>query len=292
MSPPARWLLAAGFAAVLPVLLPAEAPSLDAVLARTAAYVAAFERQLSGIVGEETYEQQETGGEHRTLKSDLLLVRPPGLGRWVEFRDVFEVDGKPVRDRRERLSELFQQPAESALEQARRIVNESSRFNVGTLLRTINSPLFPLHMLESSNQWRFRFARTAGDKAKAATDALPDSPLYRVSTEVWVIRFDERESPTLVQDPERHRDVFSHGRFWIEPDTGRVLMAAVSWAHPDVDAELTVSFQSEPLLGLLVPAEMRESYSDRRHRQGGKPARIDARATYGRFRPFQPSEAP
>ena len=31
---------------------------------------------------------------HRTLKSDLLLVRPVGADAWMQFRDVFEVDGR------------------------------------------------------------------------------------------------------------------------------------------------------------------------------------------------------
>jgi len=44
---------------------------------------------------------------------------------------------------------------------------------------------------------------------------------------------------------------------------------------------IDVSYQSEPLLGLLVPIEMRESYDGRRTRSHTK-----AVATYGRFRQF------
>jgi len=44
---------------------------------------------------------------------------------------------------------------------------------------------------------------------------------------------------------------------------------------------IDVSYQSEPLLGLLVPIEMRESYDGRRTRSNTK-----AVATYGRFRQF------
>ena len=36
----------------------------------------------------------------RELKSDLLLVKPPRESRYVEYRDVFKVDGAAVRDRR------------------------------------------------------------------------------------------------------------------------------------------------------------------------------------------------
>jgi hypothetical protein len=47
-----------------------------------------------------------------------------------------------------------------------------------------------------------------------------------------------------------------------------------------VRATINVSYQSEPVLGFLVPAEMREHYEA--HGQS-----IDGRATYGEFRQFQ-----
>jgi hypothetical protein len=43
-----------------------------------------------------------------------------------------------------------------------------------------------------------------------------------------------------------------------------------------------VSYQSEPVVGLLVPIEMRGSYDSPR---GG--ARVEERATYANFRQFQ-----
>src|SRR5262249_36082550 len=93
-------------------------PALDHVLKRAGAYVTEFQRLLSGVVAEESYVQDileggassmtgrpqtRLGLTHRDLKSDLLLVRPAGGDRWIQFRDVFEVDGKAVRDRSERL---------------------------------------------------------------------------------------------------------------------------------------------------------------------------------------------
>ena len=59
-----------------------------------------------------------TGPRHRELRSDLVLIRTGDLLGWQMFRDVFEADGGPVRDRQERLSRLFEQPARVALEQA------------------------------------------------------------------------------------------------------------------------------------------------------------------------------
>jgi hypothetical protein len=287
---PRRAVLAVLLAVALPGTAPAQPPTLDAVLTRAAAYVAGFERQLSGIVAEETYVQREIPGTTRTLRSDFLLVRPPGLDRWVHFRDVFEVDGSPVRDRQERLSALFQQPASDALEQARRIVMESARFNLGDVERTTNSPVFPLRVLERGNQWRFRFSRVDAAKRQdesAADAGLPDTPNFRVSTEVWIVRFRERETPTLVRDPNHNWNVLSSGRLWIEPSTGRVLMSDMTWDHPEVRATMTVSYQSEPLLGMLVPVEMRERYEDRRTHARIRHPTVEGTATYSRFRRFQ-----
>jgi hypothetical protein len=264
-------------------------PSLDAVLQRAAEYVEAFHRRLSGIVAEEHYVQtaeyphgERWTGERsrRELRSDLLLVRPGGTGDWVQFRDVFEVDGRPVRDRRERLVPLFLQPAASRAAQLMRIRAESARYNIGTVERTVNTPTLPLLFLEPVNQKRFAFTR-ASSRATAAL-ARPSEPpggAFRASTEVWIVDFREKQDGTLIRD-ERGRDVPARGRFWIEPSSGRVLMSELTAKTGRVRATIDVSYQSEPLVGLLVPIEMRERYTTR------DAERIDGVATYGRFRQF------
>jgi hypothetical protein len=270
----------------------ADAPlslSLDAVLQRAAAYVAAFHRQLSGIVAEEHYLQtaQYPHGDRyanepsrRELRSDLLLVRPGGAGDWVQFRDVFEVDGAPVRDRGERLVPLFLQPPASRATQLMRIRGESARYNIGTVERTVNTPTLPLVFLEAAHQRRVAFKRAS---ARATTALAPPSEAagaaFRTSTEVWIVDFREKEDGTLIRD-ERGRDVPARGRFWIEPASGRVLMSELTADTRHVRATIDVSYQSEPLVGLLVPIEMRERYVTR----DGE--RIDGVATYGRFRQF------
>jgi hypothetical protein len=59
-------------------------------------------------------------------------------------------------------------------------------------------------------------------------------------------------------------------------------MGEIVTRNDDVTARLTVSFQSEPLLGLLVPVEMREEY-----RMKDNANRIIGSASYGKFRRFQ-----
>jgi hypothetical protein len=261
---------------------PSRPPDLKTVLARAAAYVDEVREKLSGIVAEETYVQRQLPGERRELRSDLLLVRSETFPRWLQFRDTFEVDGEPVRDRGERLTRLFLDPA-TAVERAKRIASDSSRYNLGGVIRTINVPVMPLVFLEPDIQKRLRFSRASGMEQP---EAPADSPgHFRVASEVWVVRFEERERPTIVRDPANRGNVPTQGRFWIEPQSGRVLMSEMRASHPNVRADILVSYQSEPLLGLLVPIAMHESY--RSTRPPMTLGRIEATATYSKFRQFQ-----
>jgi hypothetical protein len=264
------------------------------VLRRAGAYVEDFQRQLSGIVAEETYIQEvippmgmnATGGriQRRQLRSDLLLVRPEKEVTWVQFRDVFEVDRRPVRDREERLVRLFLHADASSARQADHIRAESARFNIGRIERTMNVPVLPLAVLAPSSQDRFRFTvdENGGDERPRIGNApVPSSPIFRATAEVWIVKFEEQQGPTLVYT-SGGRNIFSRGRFWIEPITGRVLMSEMITEDPAVRGELVVSYQSEPLLGLLVPIELRERYSE-----GARRPTITGQATYSNFRRFQ-----
>jgi len=278
-------MILAAASASLTAHVPSPPPDLKTVLARAAAYVDEFREQLSGIVAEEHYVQQQVPGDRRELRSDLLLVRSETTPRWLQFRDTFEVDSNPVRDRADRLTRLFLQPAATAIEQAQRISAESSRYNLGSVLRTVNVPLMPLMLLERDIQSRFRFSRVADRETRVSPLDETAVGLFRVTTEVWVVRFEEPERPTIVRDPVKRGDVPTQGRFWIEPQSGRVLMSEMRASHPEVRADITVSYQSEPVLGVLVPIAMHESY--RRTRPPISMGRIEATATYGKFRRFR-----
>src|SRR5678816_2610214 len=143
-----------------------ELPLLDDVLDKVTDYVSVYTRAFVGVVAEETYRQEvrlrSTGNDlrgfplegqrqMRTLKSDVLLVRAPAGDRWLQFRDVFEVDGKPVRDRAERLTKLFLQPSASMQRQVDDIAAASARYNIGDVNRNINLPVFALTVLEPQN---------------------------------------------------------------------------------------------------------------------------------------------
>jgi hypothetical protein len=242
------------------------------------------------VVAEEHYVQEVKAFARRPgrlsnpmrseLHSDLLLVKPIGGGEWTEFRDVFEVNGIAVRDRRDRLTRLFLEGSASAREQIGRILDESSRFNIGEIARNINTPVFALQILESTNQARFRFKRTRDRVPATVAQGAPVPGAFRAGAEVWAVEFEETRAGTLIKT-DRMRDLPSSGRFWIDPFTGRVLMSELVAKNRDIAATVDVSYQSEPLVGFLVPVEMRENYRDRHG------ARVEGVAEYGRFRQFQ-----
>lgn len=257
-------------------------PSLEVVLARAAAYVTSYQTGLAGIVAEEHYRQnvlgtQRRGGtqlrEFRDLRSDLLLVKPGSDGGWLQFRDVFEVDRKPIRDRDERLYKLFVGASADRNAQAEAIQTESSRYNIGPIRRTINMPMLALLLFDRGNQSRFTYARAKAGNVKrfAALAAEAD---------VWLIEYREAQTGTVVRGAD-DKDIPSRGRVWIDSRTGRFLRTELISEDTEVRALIDVSYRAEAGLELLVPSEMRETYELKRTL-----ARIDGRATYGRFRQF------
>lgn len=273
------------FLAAVPAF--AQQPDLATVLTRAATYVVEFQRQLSGVVAEEQYVQDvryplATGTRyglraltHRELKSDLLMVKPVGGDRWMQFRDVFDVDGKPVRDRSERLMQLFVSPSASSASQAERIIEESTRYNIGDLQRTVNLPVFALLILDPGNQPRFVFKRTDH------RDPMLGQGAPRLSDDLLVIEYQEVEKHTMIRTTNG-RDLPARGRFWIEPASGRVIASELIAEDLMLKGTIEVDYQLEPAIRLLVPVTMRERYDIRRDG-----SRVDGQAFYSHFRQFQ-----
>jgi hypothetical protein len=271
----------------------ADGPPLPEVMQQVATYVADFEQRLSRVIVEERYQQLVVPKKPRpcakddlycasqiiipayvTLRSDLSLIKTGVEATWTQYRDVFEVNQLPVRHRDERLARLLAQPA--SREQLQAIVNESARFNVGSVVRNINTPLFALQILRADMQPRFRFRLAPRGRPAAASQ--PGGGAFRLAVEVWCVEFSERAKPTLVHD-EKGKDVPASGRFWIEPDTGRVVMSELKFDKSGLRSSLTVSYQSEPMLGMLMPVQMREEYLQRK-----SGTVTTGTATYGQFR--------
>lgn len=254
--------------------------SLEELLARAGAYVESFQRNFGSVVAEERYEQTmrrapgsnttsvQRGGSGPTqtvLVSDFLLVQVPGEG-WLPFRDVFERDGKQIRDREERLAKLFLGGSRNAIDQARAIMNEGARYNIGNIERNINTPTLPLPFL-TMLKGRFTF------KLVKREDDDPGE----------VIEFKETGRPTFITTAG-NRDLPVNGRFWVDARDGTVLRTELHAVDTSVEAHITVNYELDAGTGLRVPARM-----DERYRRGRDPNEVRGVATYSRFRRFQVS---
>ena len=266
----------------------AQEPTFAAVMARAADYVARYQTQLRGLVAEEHYRQnlistapgrvgvnarRGPAREGRELKSDLLLVKLADGDFWMQFRDVFEVDRKAIRDRDQRLFKLFVEAKAGARAHANQIQQESSRYNLGPLMRTINVPIMALLFLERNVQPVITFRQGKAGNVKRF-EGLAETGA------VWMIEYREEQQGTMVKGAN-DRDIPSHGRIWLDSRTGRVLQTELISEDTDLRADINVTYRAEPGLDLLVPGEMREIYLIHRSSM-----RIDGRATYSKFRQF------
>jgi hypothetical protein len=259
-------------------------PALDVVLERAGRYVADYQKGLRGIVAEETYIQNVTTSraagsrgrlsrEGRQLKSDLLLVKLPTEERWLQFRDVFEVDRRPVRDRDQRLYKLFVDAAPDAKAQADAIQSESARYNLGPVLRTINVPVLAMYFFDKAFALGVQYSFAKTGNVKRLADLAP-------AESIVVVEFKETGTGTAIRG-EKNRDMPSHGKAWIDHTNGRILQTELVCQDTSLTASIYVSYRSEAGLPVLVPEEMREIYVMSRGE-----TRIDGRAKYGRFRQF------
>jgi hypothetical protein len=256
----------------------ARSPELEMLLGKLSDYVQAYTGHYSALVAEESYHQSvPLERRQRRLRSDLLFIRSEPSAEWVSFRDVFEVDGRPVRDRELRLEKLFLAPAPEARARLEAIRDESARYNLSPIVRNINVPLYPLKILLPENLARFVFS--LGQAAQVD------------GTKVRSVRFTEVGRPALVRDLEGH-DVPLQGRFLVEPATGAIIESTVSAGLTTYFASIVVRYARNAKMGLWVPAEMKERYSavvqGGTMRQTGE-SLLEATARYSNFRRFQVS---
>lgn len=261
----------------------AQEPSLPQLLARATEYVEELHAQLSGVVMEERYQQRASSPgfgfgndsyERVTLRSDYLLVRPEGSERYFGFRDVFEANGSRVRDREERLTQLFLDGRSTVDRRVQGILTDSARYNVGDIQRNTNTPTLALLFLRQSYKPRFEFERVRDRSPSLGIDEPDDDG-------VWVIAYRETW-PTTVIRRRRGGNLPAGGRYWIDPRTGRVLVTELALEDEGLESLVTVRYERPEELDHLVPVEMRERYNNRR-----SGSRVEGTATYSRFRRFQ-----
>jgi hypothetical protein len=269
-------LAVAVVAAAIPFSPTSDKPSLKEVMRRVTQYVDEYGEKASIVVATERYTQAFTGSggggdQKRVLVADFAIVKAEANHTWIGFRDVIEVDGKPLPDRENRLIDVLMSSSGS-FDEARRISDESARFNIGGLLRNFNVPTTVLFFFARENVDRFKFSRK--DRRQDAA---------------WEIQFREVYRPTLIRTPDGV-SVPAEGTIWVNPSDGTILRTHLRVAPPRERsesglAEIEVTFQRVDSLAMWLPASMDESYLDLR----GRTTHTAAHAEYDNYRRFETS---
>lgn len=241
--------------------------ALDDLLDRATRYVLAYEQSFTLLVADEVYLQEirrppnpgtnltrtNPGGgmlaggamKIQELRSDFLLVQLGEGAGWMQVRDVFEVNASKVRDRDDYLISLFVSSHPARFEEADRVVQESKKFNIGTVDRSVNHPTLAMMFLHPRVRERFAFD-------DQGIDTLNMRSVVRLG-------YREMTRPTLIKTT-RGRDLALAGNLWIDSATGTVVKTELNVADPDVRAQVTVTFRNDDKLKMWVPSQMEEYY--------------------------------
>lgn len=271
----------AGILAALGTFAATQFPDANVLREQLDTYLLQYEPQLSALVAEELLIQRDAptrqaavnaapDTKHRRLVSEVAFISLPGGTGWLGLRRAVMLNGKELPDAGPPLGALLTDGDPDDMDQARLLLAESARLNLG-LPRTTNLPNLPLEFLHPRNRRRFAHRIDGTEKIRGITTLR--------------MVFSEASSPTMIQRPEGG-DMTSVITAWVEPGTGRLFRAQVKTRDARMgvlpfDATVWVDFKLEEKLGLLVPAEMKEAFYSGRFREGTGTAR------YTKYRRFQ-----
>ena len=262
------------FALPLPVQEPAV--ELQEVLKRASEYVTHYEGDLGNLIGSEEYVQTSTWlsgdrrvsrRERRRLSSDFLIIQVES--EWAALRKVNRVDGFAEKQTEPDFEDAFDNSWEANMKRLASMKAESTRYNLGDILREINLPTFGLKVLRKGEAPRFVFERAGSAKVEGI--------------QAWTVRFREVKGRPLVVGG-KGEFLYSKGTLWIEPASGRVLRTEISvenpHTRPPVRGTTTVTYGPGKKVEMLVPLLMIEHYESDHNT-------VEARADYSNFRPFE-----
>jgi hypothetical protein len=180
------------------------------------------------------------------MRSDFLLVQLGGDGEgWMPFRDTYEVKGRKLRERDDRLLKLFTSSDRDRFEKAERLTEISNKLHLGNVTRSINIPTLAMMFVHPRVNERFEF-----------TDGGEETIAGRVLRKA---NYREVARPTLIKTT-RGRDLALTGVLWIDPFSGTVVKSELNAADPAVRCQVIVTFRREESLDLWVPDKMEEYY--------------------------------
>lgn len=244
------------------------------VLAAAARYVARFEDTFSLVLSDEQFVQDvayfpallhDARPRHREMRSEMLFMRLEEEQRWMAVRSVQQVDGRIIPDSHARIEVLLHDEGPRAA-RTRGLLDESARFNLGSIDRNISDATAVLRYLDPAMQPRFDFA-------VAGSETVHDR-------RAWKLGFTERQRPTIIQ--HNGLDFPSSGWVFVAQDDGAVLGTVLTLSARDVHVRIAADYTLNDELELWVPSRMEEQYLD--PRSPGEA--IHCVATYANFRRF------
>jgi hypothetical protein len=254
-------LTCAAVACAALVPLRAQEASRELLLQRVAAYVQRFVDDLTNVVAEEELRQEFrlSAPKRRILRSDFLLVRYPGEEKlYLTFRDVLEVDGKPVRDQQERITRLFLEPFDDAVRRAGEIQRDGLRHSAPN--GRLADPLAVVAFLQAGYHQNFQFS-VGGAAPKWGADVR------------------ELRMTQIVESGSRQIPI--QATAWIAEGSGRVVRTEMRTGRAPSIRLTTTTFGVDRALQIDVPVEMRDSVPF------GKDDEFLGTAVYRNFRRFQ-----
>jgi hypothetical protein len=290
-------------------------PATTEIMQKVAEYVAKYGEQASAIVGTEKYSQLVTLEgtpplPPKRLVAEFAIVRA-GNG-WTGFRDVVEVGGNKVPDRKDRLERMLTEMTGSEADLIK-IASENARYNVGPISRNINTPTAALFFFQAANLPRFTFTRKGTKKIDGV--------------ETVEIEFKETQKPTLIAR-RNGADVPMEGALWVVAADGTVVrtrlrmknfadtMALPGQEAPrdrpapnpnvatggkprdtgldqlssrdlETNADIEVTYKKDADIGIWLPSEMNEQYQGPVYGFGApKDGRASTKASYSGFKKF------
>lgn len=272
--------------AAVPLLSAQTSLSVKDVMQRVERYVDSYGEKASIVVCTERYEQESRGSlsaevKKRTLVSDFAIVRADAIHGWLGFRDVIEVDGRRVADRDDRLARVLMD-AEGRFDEARRLSDESARFNIGSIERNFNVPTTAL----------FFFGRENRDRFKVTARRVADDG-------TWEIAFKETSKPTMIRTPDG-ASVPAAGTIWVQPDSGTVVRTAFTVTLGNGarrgTGHVDVTYRRVEALEMWLPAAMDETFEASQATAAGRVGvapsiwdRVGGHAEYTNYRTFTTS---
>lgn len=226
------------------------APTLEELLSKGAAYQTTYATKVSGVTLEEQWVLIEVVSNKMAtplrISSDVVLVALGG--ELVGLRDLFSVDGKPVREHQPRIVKvLTDQPTSAGWQAAQRYQNENTQNLAMNTVVWYSDPMLAWQFIAEKNQSRMAYKLEGNKKMNGV--------------QVYGVGFKEAPGGSrLIETPSRP---LSSGRFWIDPATGAVHMTEL-WIQSETDtARIQVAYAPDAKLSILLPKEATHSFETR-----------------------------